>query len=216
MAFYLIFDKAQIHKKHEFLNPAEVKFYSFVSDGLMSLAGLDGIVSANDTQSKRETIRELSKNVLSQWESLQVENVKAGHIFTFGRTGRILYQSQVIPPFLDWIMLVIESDGDVRELGSKIDQILPDAQVDFLAGNIMVLASTAATPHSAAAIALSKALIRGVTSFLKGNEDDQLGLIEQSFVRELHYPTGKRTDAGVSDLTGNMWYDYTIFGTEDA
>jgi hypothetical protein len=112
-------------------------------------------------------------------------------------------------------MLAIGNDDDVRKLGANIDQVLPDSQADSLAANIMALASVAASPQAAAAIAVAKVLIRGVTFFLKNNENDQLGLIEQSFVRQLHYPDGKRTKAGVQDLTGNMWYDYTIFGTDE-
>jgi hypothetical protein len=216
MGFFLILDKAQIHKRHEFLNTAEVKFYSFVNDGLLSLPGLDRVLKASDPQAERATIREMAKHVLNQWESVEVQNVQAGHIFRFGDTGRILYRSQGIPETIDWIMLAIEVDQDVRSLGEKIDQILPDDQVDSLAGNIMKLASIAASPQTAAAIALGKALIRGVTFFLKNDENDQLGLIEQSFIRQLHYPDGKRTGAGVQDLTGNMWYDYTVFGVEGA
>jgi hypothetical protein len=213
--FTLILDRARIHKKFEWLNTAEVKFYSFVADGLLSLPELDQVLTAADPQAKRATVREMAKRVLNQWESIEVRHVEANHVFKFGDTGRILYRSRVIPQTLDWVMLVIEVDKDVRNLGNQIDQILPDSQADSLAANLMTLASAAASPQTAAAIAVAKVLIRGVTFFLKNNENDQLGLVEQSFVRQLHYPDGKRTKAGVQDLTGNMWYDYTIFGTDD-
>lgn len=213
--FTLILDRARIHKKFEWLNTAEVRFYSFVSDGRLSLPELDQVLAATDLEAKRATIREMAKSVLNQWESVEVDHVEANHVFHFGDTGRILYRSEAIPQTLDWIMLVIENDQDVRTLGANIDQILPDSQADSLAATIMTLASIAASPQTAAAIAVAKVLIRGVTFFLKNNENDQLGLVEQSFVRQLHYPDGKRTKAGVEDLTGNMWYDYTIFGTVD-
>jgi hypothetical protein len=213
--FTLILDRARIHKKFEWLNTAEVKFYSFVTDGRLSLPDLDQVLTAADPQAKRVAVREMAKHVLDQWEGVEVRNVEAEHVFKFGDTGRILYRAQAIPQTLDWVMLVIEVDQDVRNLGDKIDQILPDKQADSLAANIMTLASVAASPQTAAAIAVAKVLIRSVTVFLKNNENDQLGLVEQSFVRQLHYPDGKRTKAGVQDLTGNMWYDYTIFGTDD-
>jgi hypothetical protein len=213
--FTLILDRARIHKKFEWLNPAEVQFYSFVADERLSLPELNQFTTAASPEEKRATIREAARSILNRWEGVEVRNVEAGHIFRFGDTGRILYRSQTIPQTLDWIMLVIENDDDVRKLGANIDQVLPDSQADSLAANIMTLASSAASPQTAAAIAVAKVLIRGVTFFLKNNENDQLGLVEQSFVRQLHYPDGKRTKAGVEDLTGNMWYDYTIFGTED-
>ncbi len=216
MSFFLILDKAQIHKKHELLHAAEVKFYSFTADGLLSLPELDAVLSASDPQTKRAEIREASKQILNSWESIEVHHVKADHIFNFGDTGRVLYRSPTIPETLDWIMLVIEVDKDIRSLGEKIDQILPDSQVDSLGSSILKLASKASTPQTAAAIAITKALIRGVTLFMKNNENDQLGLIEQTFIRQLHYPTGKRSADGVQDLTGNMWYDYTIFGFDGA
>ena len=212
--FALILDRAQIHKKYEFLNTAEVKFYSFVADGMLSLPGLDQLKAASDAASKRDAVRAMAQGVLNQWESVEVDHVEANHIFHFGDTGHILFRSQYIPQSLDWIMLVIEEDQDIRDLGTKISDLLPDAQADSLVANIMTLAATAASPQSAAAIAIAKTLIKGVTYLLKGNENDQLGIVEQSFIRDLHYPTGKRTAAAVQDLTGNMWYDYTIFGVE--
>ncbi len=216
MSFFLILDRVQIHKKHELLNAAEVKFYSFIADGLLSVPELDAVLSASDPQSRRAEIREATKQILNRWESIEIHNVKAGHIFDFGDTGRILYRAPAIPETLDWIMLVIEIDKDVRHLGEKIDQILPDSQVDSLGASILKLASKAPSPQTAAAIAITKALIRGVTVFMRNNENDQLGLIEQSFIRQLHYPKGKRSADGVQDLTGNMWYDYTIFGIDGA
>jgi len=215
MSFYLILDRAKIHKKHEFLNAAEVKFYSFVHDGQLSIPELDELSSISDPQEKRSSVREMAKLVLNKWEGVEVQNVMAGHIFQFGDTGRILYRAKDIPDALDWIMLVIENDKDVRTLGEQIDQVLPNSQIDSLSLNLMTILSVAATPQTAAAIAISKALIRGITFFMKNNENDQLGMVEQSFIRELHYPEGKRTAAGVQDLTGNMWYDYTIFGVNN-
>ena len=78
----------------------------------------------------------------------------------------------------------------------------------------MTIASVTASPQTAAAIIIVKSLVKGITFFMKKNKNDQLGLLEQSFIRELHYPNGRRTADGVQDLTKNMKYDYTIFGTQ--
>ena len=212
MGFYLILDKVQINKKHELLNTAEVNFWSFANDGMLSLPGLDVLLSDKNHASQRDRIREMAKFVLYKWESVQVQNVKAGHIFDFGDTGKVLFKSQIIPDFFDWILLVIEDDTDVRELAGNIDEILPDAQIDSLANSIITIAGASVSPQSAAVIAIAKALVLGITYFMKKNKNDQLGLVEQSFIKELHYPNGRRTSAGNIDLTRNMFYDYTIFG----
>lgn len=144
---------------------------------------------------------------------MTAENVRRNHIFQFGDTGRILHRSSKIPESLDWIMMVIEDDTDVRGLADNIDRILPDKKIDSVVNHITTLTASAGGPQAGAAVALAKFMIRGITALLKDNGDDQLGLIEQSFIRGLHYPSGKRTGVGVQDLTANMWYDYTIFGT---
>ncbi len=214
MSFYLLLYRARIYKKFETLNAAEAKFYSFVADGMLSLPELEELLAAADPADKRELVRRMGEQVLGRWESVQVDHVEAGHTFRFGDTGKILYRAPTIPQSLDWVMLVIESDQDVRELGDRIGQVLPDARANSLVRDLKALASTAASPQAAAAVAVAKAVIAGVTTILKGNKNDQLGLIEQSFVRELHYPDGVRVSGDVQDLTGNMWYAYTLFGVE--
>ena len=214
MSFYLILDKVQINKKYEIFNTAEVNFWSFVNDGMMSLPGLDILLSTENPESQRSTVKEMTKFILNQWIGVQVQNVKAGHFFNFGDTGKILFQSKKIPEFLDWIFLAIEDDTDLRDLGSDIDKILPDEQIASLTNNIITIAAASANPQAAAAIAIAKTLVRGITYFIKKDKNDQLGLVEQSFIKELHYPNGKRTSAGNTDLTRNMMYDYTIFGIE--
>ena len=102
----------------------------------------------------------------------------------------------------------------MRNLGRDIDKVLPDDQIDSLAKNIVIIAAASVAPQAAAAIAVAKALVRGITYFMKKDKNDQLGLVEQSFIKELHYPNGKRTSAGNTDLTRNMMYDYTIFGID--
>jgi hypothetical protein len=115
MAFYLILDRAQIHKKFRWFNPADVHFYSFANDGSLSLPGLNDLLHATDLNHQRELVQAVAKDVLNQWESVEVRHVDGGHIFKFGDTGRILYKSSAIPDTLDWIMLVIDSHEDVAK-----------------------------------------------------------------------------------------------------
>ncbi len=42
--------------------------------------------------------------------------------------------------------------------------------------------------------------------------DRELGAVTVSFIRPEHYPQGIRESHDVHDMTGNMFFDYTIFG----
>ncbi|MCB2228522.1 MAG: hypothetical protein KQH53_17710 [Desulfarculaceae bacterium] len=214
MPFYLILDRIQIHNKFEWFSPAEVKIYSFANDGRLSLPELDTLKDAKEFADKQQIIREMGKTILAKWEGIKIENVETDHIFNFGDTGKIVASSDTLPETLDWTMLIVEDDEDIRDFGEMIDKILPDDKIDSLSSNLLKIFNKATNPQVTAAIAISKMLIRGVTAVLRENENDQMGLIEQSFVRRLHYPQGKKTGKGVPDLTGNTWYDYTIFGYE--
>jgi len=206
-------EEVKIHKKFEPMpfDKAEVKFYSFVADESLSIPELDVLLTAADPDKVRAQIKDVSKAILDRWESVLVENVKKNHVFTFGDTGKVVYHSKTIPGRLDWLMLVVEIDRDIRNLGAHIDEILPDDRADSLTNSVVSLAGLASAPQVAAASAISKFLLRSVTSFMKDNENDQVGLIEQTFVRNLDFPSGRLAGDEIQDLTGNMWYTYTLF-----
>ena len=46
--------------------------------------------------------------------------------------------------------------------------------------------------------------------------DRQLGAVTVSFIRPEHYTKGIREKREVHDMTGNMFFDYTIFGYKRA
>ena len=46
--------------------------------------------------------------------------------------------------------------------------------------------------------------------------DRQLGAVTVSFIRPEHDPQGIRKSHDVHDMTGNMFFDYTIFGYKRA
>ncbi|ERN41565.1 hypothetical protein KR51_00017830 [Rubidibacter lacunae KORDI 51-2] len=210
-------EKVKIHKKFEPLpfDKAEVKFYSFVADESLSIPELDVLLASTDPSTVRAQIKDVSKAILDRWESVLIENVKKNHVFTFGDTGKVIYRSTTIPESLDWLMLVVEIDRDIQNLSDRIDEILPEASADKLAENLAPLAELEALPQLDAARAISKFLLRSVTTFMKNNKNDQIGLIEQSFVRKFDYPDGRREGDEIQDLTGNMWYTYKLFADAD-
>jgi len=210
-------EQAKIYKIYEPMpfDKGEIKFYSFVADENLSIPALDALLTAADPDEVRAQIKDVSRGILDLWESVLIEKVKKNHVFTFGNTGKVLYRSEAIPERLDWLMLVVEIDRDIRNLGAHIDEILPDDRADGLASSVVSLAGLTAAPQVAAAVAISKFLLRSVTAFMEKNENDQVGLIEQSFIRSLDYPNGRLVGDDIQDLTGNMWYDYTLFAETD-
>lgn len=212
--FALGLEKATIYANREW-GKAEVKFWSFVADQQFSLPQADDILSASKKEEKRTIVRELIPSFLTRWEGITIGHIPDRHTFVFGDTGRILYRAKKIPLTLDWIMFVIEDDTDIRTLGEQLGTFFTDEKVDTIAAAITTLAGLTATPAVAAGIVLAKELIRGVSFVLKKNENDQLGVVEESFIRPRDYPTGTRHGVGVADLSGNMWYDYFIYGIEE-
>ena len=210
--FFMFLKRAYIFRNREWFS-AEVKFHSFINDGSMvQLPQLDALQNETDTERKRELIRSAAASVMSHWESVTIQNIGDGHTFQFGDTGKVLYQSDQIPNMIDWVMLVIEDDQDIRGLAGDINQILPDEEADSLASNIMTVLGVAASPQTAAAVFIAKKIVNSVTYFLGKNKDDQLGIVDQSFVRPLHYPDGSRHGEAIADLSGNMYYDYQLAG----
>lgn len=69
----------------------------------------------------------------------------------------------------------------------------------------MSIVAGTATP-AATGIVIRNMLGRGFTFALGENEDDPTGVLEESFIRALHYPQGTphATTAGVTDLPRNV------------
>ena len=217
--FVHMLDRVQIDNPREgfFSGSAEVRFYSFSHTEMFSLPELNDLLSTQDPDAARDKVRGVAQSLMGHWTSIEARHIGPGHVFDF-ESGKCLLRLDKIPDFLEWQMLVLESDKDVRDLGNMIQEILPDEKVDTIASSVLTLAGglTPAGATTKAAITLTKFLFNGVTRVLMANENDQIGLVSQSFIRPLHYPNGSRTKALVDDLTRNMWYDYTLFGTEDS
>lgn len=209
--FFLKIDRAQIHKKYEPFSRAEVKFYSFAADQDLSIPELDIAMGTESHERIRDAIRPAVEQLMGRWESVLIENVRKDHVFEFGDTGKVFYAAGTVPPRVDWIMLAVESDRHIRDLRAHLTEILPDDEVDSIARNVVTLMGRGMNPGAEAVLSLAKFAMKALTRFMAHNGNDQVGYVEQSFIKALHYPRGDRSAQGVQDLTANMWYDYTIF-----
>ena len=85
-------------------------------------------------------------------------------------------------------------------------------QYDFIfAVNLGVLILLAVNPAFVAGVMISKFLTNVVATKLKNNPDNQLGLLYLSLNKQEHYRYGKQKRDGISDLSGNIRVDYSIF-----
>ncbi len=67
------------------------------------------------------------------------------------------------------------------------------------------------TPLTGVAIARYVFGLVAVTMMEK--KDDQIGMVYQSFNRFEHYPHGERKKDDIPDLSNNIRFSYSIFGT---
>jgi hypothetical protein len=210
--FVFRINKLSILKNREW-GMAEVKLLSFVTGQDVNLPDLSGFQREQDAETKRQLIRAAAQSVLSAKTLIQVENVRDGHVMTFGDTGYALYTADKIPVSFNWSLLAFELDDDIQEIAKRLDAVLHEPGFDAFSSNVIALAGAAANPAAELGAQVAKFVFSVVTENLIRDRDDQIGIIYQSFNRFEHYPHGERKRDDVPDLSNNMLVDYTIFGT---
>jgi hypothetical protein len=211
--FVFRINKLSILKNREW-GRAEVKLLSFVTGTDVNLPDLSGFQTAQSADERRRLIKAAAQSVLSAKTLIQVENVRDGHVMTFGDTGYALYTADHIPVSFNWSLLAFEIDDDVREVARRIDAVLTDPGFDAFTEGVITLAGASANPAAEVGVAVAKFVFGVVTENLIRDRDDQIGVFYQSFNRFEHYPHGERKRDDVPDLSNNMLVDYSIFGTE--
>lgn len=191
----------------------EVKLLSFVTGGDVNLPVLDDLQRTTEPERKKELIKAATQSVLSSKVLMQLDNVRDGHIMTFGDTGYALYTSSKIPISFNWTLMLFEIDEDINNLGKDIDGVINRPEFDSFVNDVLILASVAANPVAAAGVAIAKYTVGVVAKSMIKNKDDQIGLAYLSFNKFEHYPHGERKRDDVPDLSGNVFIDYSIFGT---
>ena len=201
---------------HDF---AQVKFLSFVTRSDQSAPDLDDWVRTNDPAAKKSALQTLVADVLSTRALTEVDRVQDNVPVSFGDTGLILYEAEEIPEAFTWTFLAIRSSRDVREAAGDVNDVLSEPDFGSFATSVFSLikaGSTLANPAYAAAIEVAKFVAQVGARRLMRKGDRQLGAVTVSFIRPEHYPQGIRESHDVHDMTGNMFFDYSIFGYKRA
>ena len=109
-------------------------------------------------------------------------DVSDGEALQIGPAGLAMYRNEVgkLPRYLDYRILVAESDQELRDAGSVIEEIRNDGTFKSFRDNLLVLTGAAA-PTIALATAAADFAMNLVGRILKMNRDDQLIYIAGSF-----------------------------------
>ena len=82
-------NRLKIFKNREW-GAGELKLISFVSTGDEAPSALDGLLQTSDPDAKRKILRDASRQMLSVKEFIQVDEIRDGHVLTFGDSGYAL------------------------------------------------------------------------------------------------------------------------------
>lgn len=215
--FYFRLDRIFIHdngvnRLFKKLDKANIQIYSFITTGNNTLPALENFTIAKPKEEQEQIIREAVAQVMTSRIFTPIENVKDEHELTFGDTGIVLFQSEVIPEDFNWQLVVIGSKQKSRSQAQMLSDVLNDETFDTFLTNILVVLSTSVNPVITAGIEIGKYLTSFILKKYAKKQDDQIGIVYQSWNRQEHYKHGKRFKDGVNDLTKNMVYDYSMFG----
>ena len=201
---------------HDF---ASVKFLSFVTPSAQNMPDLDEWIHENDSAAKQSALTTLVGNTLAARALTEVDQVRDNVPVSFGDTGLILYEAEDIPEAFTWTFLAIRSERDLREAAADVDEILRDPGFGGFSQNLLSLiqiGTSTINPAYAAGIEVAKFAAQVGARRLMNKGDRELGAVTVSFIRPEHYPAGVRESHDVHDMTGNMFFDYTIFGYKRA
>jgi len=219
--FYFRINRLKIfdNKEKKFIglfgkDAAQVKLISFVSTENVQMPNLTEYLLTNDEEQKKAILKAGVENVVSSRILTEIENVKDNHIMTFGDTGYVLFQSETIPENFDWNFIAYESDRNVRDTVSTVEDIVNDESFSSFSSTLGTLLKNVPNPAYLAYVQIAKYAINIIAKVAKNNKDDMIGILYMSLNRTEHYLHGERKKDDVPDLTNNMLIDYSIFGYE--
>lgn len=209
--FYLRLNKIRIFNNYRLLGSSDLQLMSFVTMGEADFPMLNEFYRTSDAAVKKELIAQAVNKVLSSRIMPQIQRIKDNQVIYFGDTGYNVFVNDTIPQDLNWMLLAIKSNQQLVDNATLAGEILTEQNLNSLVATIAML-SGVASPVTAAVSTLTLLVAQSVLKVCTNAKDHQLGLLLTSFVRQEHYPNGKRDAQDVPDATGNMKVDYTIFG----
>ena len=203
---------------------ADIKLVSFVTTGDQPLPDMTAyatyakeVVGVKDVASnvKRELAAAMVAQVVNSRILARIDEVKDNQTITFGDTGYVLFRSDKIPQDINWCMMAVVDEQDVRNVGQTIQDVLNAPGFNEFADGLSVLVNLSGNPAYAAGVAVVRFVAQATAAIIKNKSDELAGLLYMSLDQREHYPHGERKSDGVPDLTNNMFVDYSIFGFDE-
>jgi hypothetical protein len=220
--FYARINKIKVFNNREgflgLFNSAEMRIYGYAAGytgtGQPSDLTLGDLAALPDDASRRELLLQRTAaetDCFTQSAYLEIDGVKDNQSLTFGDAGLVIYQHKIIPDTLQLQLWMIESNANVRLLTANADALLDSAEFKAVltAVNAMLIA---ANPALGTVIGVGRVAVNLLRKKLRANKDDLVGYWQATLNRAEHYPYGTRDRQDVSDTTGNIRVDYTLFG----
>ncbi|GGF04806.1 hypothetical protein GCM10011383_14930 [Hymenobacter cavernae] len=139
------------------LGKGEIQVISIVTDG----------VSAEPIQLQAEVYKKVKKR----------------SFLPIGPAGITLYRTETdgkVPGFLDYRILIMEVDEDIRKVGEMLDEVRQDKQFESFKQSLLAV-TTFTAPQIALIGAAADLTLNLVAKIFKGKKDRQLYLLQGSF-----------------------------------
>ena len=110
--------------------------------------------------------------------TIQIDCVKDNQVLTFGDTGCALYRSGTIPDDIGWCLIAIESDKEIRKIGTTIDEVINCPGFKTFVTSFAGLVGLSSNPAFSASMAVIKYIGQQIATSMKNNKDDMVGLFK--------------------------------------
>jgi hypothetical protein len=190
---------------------ANVKIMSIVSDDSVSMDDIESWQNEVDETKKHDLLKKIVTSMKNVINFPEIAHVRDHDTIPFGESGYLIYHSDNIPEYLNWVLCVIKSNDDFRDSWAAIHQLITSDKLDKLAVNIAPLVNATLNPGFLISAEIARFTASLISEYLATKGDVQLGLLCQSLSRAEHYKYGDWKQSGVQDLTRNMTVDYSLF-----
>ncbi len=213
--FLFRINKLRILNNRKLIGKADLKLVSFITTSDNSLPDMDEYIATNDPDKKRKIVQKAIQSVISAKVTPTIQKITDNAIITFGDTGYSLYTADKIPAIFNWQFIAYRNKDRERTNAQLAEAIIKDDSFDGFSENIGTLIGAASNPAFAVGVEVVKFVTDTTLKIMASENDAEIGFVLMTLDRDEHYPHGERKIDNVPDATGNMFFDYSIFGMEN-
>ena len=192
-----------------------LKLISFITTENSVLPDMSAFLQTTDFNLKKTFLKQAIETVVSTRIYTKIDNVIDNYNFSFRSPGYVLYKSNKIPNDFNWQFIAYEKEQDIREGCQMVENIVNDKDFDNFIRKLTTILTKTVNPSHSAAVSIARYAINVTSRIAKQNHNDLLGISYTSLNRSQDYIYGGRIRDRISDMTNNMFIDYSIFGYDE-